>query len=123
TSTIIGSVFFWADYSIKLEPLRAEMDRLLTQVPELWDGQVKVLQVVETSDKAIQLRVLASSIDSSKNWDLRCYLRENLINFISCQQPQCLPLVRANLTQEENAAESSADLTEQTAAPERQPPV
>src|SRR5690606_1054961 len=64
TSTILGSVFFWVDYAIKLEPLRQELDRLLEQVPQLWDGQVKVLQVTDTSEKSIQLRVLASSIDS-----------------------------------------------------------
>lgn len=120
TSTILGSVFFWVDYAIKLEPLRQELDRLLEQVPQLWDGQVKVLQVTDTSEKSIQLRVLASSIDSSKNWDLRCYLRENLIKFISANQPECLPLMRANITQEESPAASPA---EPTKAPEHQPPV
>lgn len=97
SSSITGAVFFWADYSIPLKPLRDEMDRLLSQVPELWDGRVKVLQVTDTTDKVIQLRVLASSANSGSNWDLRCYLRENLIGFISREYPECLPQIRATL--------------------------
>jgi len=31
--------------------------------------------------QVIQLRVLASSAIPAANWDLRCYLRENLIGF------------------------------------------
>lgn len=97
TASITGSVFFWADYGIPLQPLREEMDRLLDQVPQLWDGRVKVLQVTDTTDKVIQLRVLASSLDSGSNWDLRCYLRENLIGFISREHPEHLPQLRATL--------------------------
>ncbi|WP_394243601.1 mechanosensitive ion channel family protein [Halopseudomonas laoshanensis] len=113
-ASITGSVFFWADYTIPLKPLREEMDRLLDQVPELWDGRVKVLQVTDTTDKVMQLRVLASSGDSGSNWDLRCYLREHLIGFISREYPECLPQLRATL-------ESPAG-SEVTATPPEQSP-
>lgn len=120
SSAIIGSVFFWVDYNIDLEPLRQEMDRLLDQVTELWDGRVKVLQVTETSEKCIQLRILASSADSSKNWDLRCYLRENMINFINRNYPGSLPQLRAALCEVDTDVKP-ADRSAQE--PERQPPV
>nr|WP_231703345.1 mechanosensitive ion channel domain-containing protein [Halopseudomonas pelagia] len=113
-ASITGSVFFWADYTLPLQPLRDEMDRLLEQVPTLWDGRVKVLQVTDTTDKVVQLRVLASSGDSGSNWDLRCYLRENLICFISREYPECLPQLRA--TMESPAAEPAAEKP-----PERSP--
>ena len=38
-SSIIGSVFFWVDYSLPLEPLREELRRLCQEVPELWDTE------------------------------------------------------------------------------------
>lgn len=96
TSSILGSIFFWVDYQMPLEPLRQELDRLLEQAPSsLWDGRVKVLQVTEATDKAIQIRILASSVDSSKNWDLRCYIRENILHFIGKNYPQSLPQLRA----------------------------
>lgn len=118
TSTLIGSVFFWVDYSVPLEPLREELKRILQEVPELWDGRVSVLQVTDTSEKAIQLRILASSADASKGWDLRCYIREKIINYISNHYPDALPQLRASLLDAEKPATE-----ENFNAPERQPPV
>lgn len=94
TSTIIGSVFFWVDYSMPLQPLRDELERLLQAVPKLWDGRVKVLQVTDTTDRVIQLRALASAYDASSSWDLRCYLREHLIGFVQREYPGSLPRLR-----------------------------
>lgn len=120
-SSIIGSVFFWVDYSLPLEPLREELRRLCQDVPQLWDGRVIVLQVTDTSEKSIQLRVLVSSPDSSRNWDLRCHLREGLIGFVQRQYPQCLPQLRADLSvgHKPNIDKSVPEHME----PERQPPV
>ncbi len=120
-SSIIGSVFLWVDYSLPLEPVREELRRLCGEVPELWDGRVIVLQVTDTSEKSIQLRVLVSSPDSSRNWDLRCHLRESLIGFIHRQYPHSLPQLRADLSvgHKPNIDDSVPDHME----PERQPPV
>jgi len=120
-SSIIGSVFLWVDYSLPLEPLREELRRLCQDVPQLWDGRVIVLQVTDTSEKSIQLRVLVSSPDSSRNWDLRCHLREGLIGFVQRQYPQCLPQLRADLSvgHKPNIDKSVPEHME----PERQPPV
>lgn len=120
TSSLLGSIFLWVDYSIALEPLREELKRLCSQVPELWDGRVSGLQVTDSTEKAIQLRILVSSADSSKNWDLRCYVREKIINFIAANQPECLPQLRATVT--ENAPEAT-DESQEFSSPERQPPV
>ncbi|USR41992.1 mechanosensitive ion channel family protein [Ectopseudomonas hydrolytica] len=119
TSSITGSVFFWVDYATPLEPLRQELTRLCQEARHLWDERVNVLQVVDTSDRAIQLRVLVSSPDSSRNWDLRCYIRENLITFISNRYPDHLPRLRANLHGSEDAAPRNTP----TADAQRQPPV
>lgn len=120
-SSIIGSVFFWVDYSLPLEPVREELRRLCQEVPELWDGRVIVLQVTDTSEKSIQLRVLVSSPDSSRNWDLRCHLREALINFIQRQYPQSLPQLRADLSV--GRKPSFDHSVPEHVEPERQPPV
>ncbi|MCW3148109.1 mechanosensitive ion channel family protein [Stutzerimonas stutzeri] len=120
-SSLIGSVFLWADYSLPLESVREELRRLCKDVPELWDGRVCVLQVTEAGEKAIQLRALVSSADSSRNWDLRCHIRENLLGFIQRQYPQALPQLRADLA----VGQKPAPDTSQPAhvEPERQPPV
>ena len=98
SSNIIGSVFFWVDYRLPLEPLRQELTRILEAAPE-WDRRVCTLQVTDTSERAMQVRVLASSINSGSNWDLKCRIREGLIAFIQREHAEALPHVRAELTQ------------------------
>ncbi|WP_443191967.1 mechanosensitive ion channel family protein [Pseudomonas indica] len=123
SSGLTGAVFIWVDYSLPLEPLREELKRLCAGVPELWDGRVCVLQVTDASERAMQLRVLVSSPDSSRNWDLRCHLRESLIGFVSREYPHCLPQLRADLNEGYNRkAEPAAPRDVQSEA-ERQPPV
>ncbi len=120
-SSIIGSVFLWVDYSLPLEPVREELRRLCGEVPELWDGRVIVLQVTDTSEKSIQLRVLVSSPDSSRNWDLRCHLRESLICFIQRRYPDSLPQLRADLRVGHKPSVDHS--VPEHIEPERQPPV
>ena len=47
----------------------------------------------------MQLRVLVTSANSSLNWDLRCKVREALIDFMQRDYPQHLPLMRAELAE------------------------
>ncbi len=118
TSSIIGSVMLWVDYRTPLEPLREELDRLCNST-DLWDGRVVVLQAVECSERAVQVRVLVSSLDSSRNWDLRCYLREGLLKYLATHSPEFLPVTRATLL----SGEQEKMHHEPDRAPERQPPV
>lgn len=119
TTELLGFFYLWLDYSVPIEPLREEASRLCKEVPELWDGRVCGVQVTDTDDKSIQVRFLVSTTDSSKNWDLRCYLRENMINFIMKHYPDSLPQLRATLREKE----PSAPEADAHPAPERQPPV
>ena len=96
TSQIIGSVFFWVDYTTDLEPLRAEATRL-AQGSKDHDGRVCLLQVVDTSERAMQLRLIVSSPSAGQNWDLRCLLREGLIALMQREHPDALPRIRAEL--------------------------
>lgn len=122
SASLLGSVFFWVDYSLPLEPLRRELERLCQEEPGLWDGEVCVLQVTDCNERAMQLRVLASSGDSSRNWDLRCYLRENLLAFINHNYPDSLPRVRANLETRAQPSEE-APHTSEGRFTDLQPPV
>jgi small-conductance mechanosensitive channel len=121
TSSLIGSVFLWVDYALPLEELREETERICKDIPHLWDGRVCVLQVTDTTDKAMQLRVLLSSADSSRSWDARCHMRERLISYIAKQYPQCLPILRAEMSSRTIQPERDGHETP-TEIP-RQPPV
>lgn len=96
SADIIGSVFWWVDYGLPLEPLRAEIRRLCEQVPQWWDGEVVVLQVVDSSERSMQLRALMTARNSGDAWDLRCHVRAGVIEFIQREYPQYLPRLRAD---------------------------
>ncbi|SDV51446.1 mechanosensitive ion channel family protein [Chitinasiproducens palmae] len=107
-SQLIGSVFLWLDYRIPLEPLRRELQRLCEQASE-WDKRVQVLQVTDSNERAMQLRALVSSVNSSLNWDLRCKVREGLIAYVSRHYPEYLPRLRTEIPQLERVPEASAE--------------
>jgi small-conductance mechanosensitive channel len=96
SAQLIGTIYLWLDYRVPLEPLRDEVKRLCKEAPQ-WDGRVCVLQVTDANEQAMQLRILASSADSSSNWDLRCRVREGIIAFVQQRYPEGLPRLRAEV--------------------------
>lgn len=96
SAEILGSVFIYVDYTVPLAALREELDRVLQASP-LWDGKVKVLQVTDAKERTLELRALMSSADASISFDLRCEVREKLIDFIQVNYPESLPRFRAEV--------------------------
>ncbi len=90
---LLGHLYVYADYTLPVQALREELLRLLGETP-LWDGKVATLQVTEATPQGIQLRALMSARNSSDSWNLRCLIREQLIAFLQCRYPQCLPHTR-----------------------------
>lgn len=96
SAEIIGTVFLFVDYTMPLAPLRAEAQRLC-EASKDWDRRFCLLQVTEAGEHNLQLRVLVTASNSSKAWDLRCFVREGLIEFIQREYPQHLPNWRGRL--------------------------
>ena len=94
TGDILGTVFIYLDYTAPVEEIRTEFARLVNTT-ELWDKRVQVLQVTNTTENIIELRALMSASSSSRAFDLRCYIRENLVAFIQKNYPDSLPRTRA----------------------------
>lgn len=103
SSEILGTAYLWVDYGMPLEPLRAELRRVCEATPE-WDRRVCLIQVTDAAERAMQLRVLVSAADAGRAWDLRCLVRERLIDFIRREWPQFLPRVRAELAESSGAS-------------------
>ena len=93
TAQLLGTVFIYADYKLPVNEVRQELQRILEST-DFWDGRVCVLQVTDSTEKTMELRALMSAEDSSKAWDLRCYVRERLIAFLQERFPQFLPRMR-----------------------------
>jgi len=114
TSEILGTVFLYLDYTAPFDAIRKEFDRLL-QSSDLWDKRTGGMQVTNTTQNAVEVRFLISASNSSKAFDLRCYIRENLVSFIQKNYPEALPVTRAIIASDNNTdnlgAENKALLT------------
>lgn len=96
SAQILGSVFLYVDYSMPLAPLREYFEKILNET-ELWDRETQVLQVTDSTEKIMTIRLLMTARNSPTAWDLRCYVREKMIDFIQHNYPQSLPKFRAAL--------------------------
>lgn len=95
---LIGAVMLWVDYTIPVGAVRAELEQIAGDC-RLWDGRVVNLQVVDATERAVQLRALVSARTASEAWDLRCEVREKLISFLQSRHPAALPKQRAELVE------------------------
>ncbi|MDG1571384.1 mechanosensitive ion channel [Robiginitalea sp. M366] len=101
SSDLIGVVFLYTDYTLPIEPVRKELQRLVSE-HELWDGQVANIQVTDSKPGFVELRVLVSASDATKAWDLRVYVREKLIAYLQEHYPDHLARTRVLLQPTEN---------------------
>ena len=109
SSFILGTVFLYTDYTISIDAIREELDRLLED-NDLWDKKVKVVQVTDTTEKTMELRILVSAKDSPTAWELRVFLREKLIQFIKENYPESLPKTRVEFPDQQKHSKNNVEL-------------
>lgn len=93
SAQIHQSVFLFLDYAMPMDPLRAELQRVVQGAPE-WDGRTASVAVTDTTDQTIKVRVLVSARAAGPAFDLGCKVREALLAFVSREYPGCLPHAR-----------------------------
>jgi small-conductance mechanosensitive channel len=87
---LIGTVLLYVDPTAPVQAIRERLNEIAAQ-SKLWNGKVVNLQVTDCSETAIQLRALVSANSASAVWDLRCEVREKLIDFLQREYPSALP--------------------------------
>lgn len=107
---ILGTVLLYVDYTMPVRLIRKELDRLL-EGNNLWDGKVKTVQVTNTSEHAMEIRILTSSSNSGASFDLRCAIREHMISFIQKNYPNALPYLRTAISNETQQDKETSDLS------------
>lgn len=93
-SDLLGTVFLYLDYSAPVDMIRQRFDKLLRE-SKLWDKKVSSIQVTDCKERVIELRALMSARNAGDAFDLRCHVREKLIEFIQQEYPESLPKTRS----------------------------
>jgi small-conductance mechanosensitive channel len=94
SSELLGTVHLYLDYTAPVDEIRKEFTRLIEASP-LWDKRAAAIQVTNASENTMEVRALISAADGGKAFDLRCYIREQLLTFIQKNYPESLPKTRA----------------------------
>jgi small-conductance mechanosensitive channel len=93
TSSILGTAFVYADYTVPINEVRTELERIVRASPH-WDGQVCVLHVTDLTERTVQLRALVSAPNAGRAFELRAEVREKLIGYLQREHPDALPKIR-----------------------------
>ncbi|WIB69624.1 mechanosensitive ion channel domain-containing protein [Curtobacterium sp. MCBD17_026] len=97
-SELLGAVEFDLDWRVSPADMRAELDRIL-DTSTIWDRRVKVLQVTDAVGGLVRVRILVTAPDAGGLFDLRCYVREEMVEWLQRTHPDALPVQRVQLTE------------------------
>lgn len=99
SADIMGSVFLYVDYAVPINELRKAFEGFLEKT-DLWDRKAQVLQVTDCKDRSMEIRLLMTAKNSPTAWDLRCFIREQMLVYIQEHYPDSLPRLRVSLEKE-----------------------
>ena len=89
----LGTVELKLDWSAPMTLIRAKVEQLLTAT-DLWDGRTWGVQITDSDEYTVTVRVLVSAKNSGYLSDLRAYMREQLISWIVTEEPWARPAQR-----------------------------
>ena len=92
-SAQLGTVELKLDWSAPMALIRAKVEQLLNAT-DLWDGRTWGVQITDSDEYTVTVRVLVSAKNSGHLSDLRAYMREQLISWIVTEEPWARPAQR-----------------------------
>jgi small-conductance mechanosensitive channel len=110
STSILATALLYVDYSVPLDVLRTELERVLKGSP-FWDGKDWALEMTDTTERCVVLRSAMSAADAGTAWKLRCEVREKLVEFLQRDYPQALPRLRTDLNPALSAGDPEASLS------------
>jgi hypothetical protein len=105
SSELLGSVEIDLDWRVSPVAMRAELDKILKRT-DIWDGRASVLQVTDATGGFVRVRILVTAVDAPTLFDLRCFIREEMVEWLQTQDPAAIPRTRVQMVEAEARAES-----------------
>ena len=86
---LTGPVFLHLDPATEIAPIRAEFERFIATQTN-WDKRMATALLTEAHPESIELRLAMSAATISQLFDLRCAVREHMIDWLRHQMPDAL---------------------------------
>ena len=96
SGSIIGAVTWHLDYTAPVAKIREKLEEIV-RASSRWDKKVVNLQLIDTDRDSITVRALMSARNSPIAWELRCEVREAMLDWLQREHPGSLPRHRTEL--------------------------
>ena len=100
SSELLGSIEFDLDWRVSPSHMREQLDAVLARTA-LWDKRASVLQVTDAVGGYVRIRILVTAVDAPTLFDLRCFVREQMVEWLHERSPVALPRNRVQLVEQE----------------------
>jgi len=111
SSELLGSIELDLDWRVSPGEMRDELARMLARTT-LWDGRTSVLQVTDAVGGVVRVRILVTAVDAPTLFDLRCFVREQFVEWLRERDVGALPVTRVEMV--ENPQKLRKSRTEST---------
>ena len=98
SSELLGSIDFDLDWRVSPGRMRERLTEILDASP-IWDRRASVLQVTDAVGGYVHVRVLVTAVDAPTLFDLRCSVREQLVEWLRSEDADALPQTRVELVE------------------------
>ncbi len=96
-SELLGAVEIDLDWRVDVGALRVRLDEVLADT-DLWDRRTSVVQVTDAVGGLVRVRVLVTAVDAPTLFDLRCHVREQIVEWARAHAgAEALPRRRVEL--------------------------
>ncbi|MCU1474115.1 mechanosensitive ion channel domain-containing protein [Amnibacterium sp.] len=99
SSQLMQAVEFDLDWRVDPQGMREQLHEILGRT-NLWDGRTAVLQVTDAINAVVHVRILLTAVDAPTLFDLRCFVREEMIRWMQRTAPDALPRTRLVITRD-----------------------
>jgi small-conductance mechanosensitive channel len=107
SSSMIGTVMLYVDFTAPVALIRERLTEILKQSNK-WDGITGSLQVTDLKAGTMELRCLLSARSPAQTFDLRCEVREKLIDFLQKEHREALPRSRQLCLRQSDRSEETS---------------
>jgi small-conductance mechanosensitive channel len=96
TADLLGTVHVHTDFGVRVDSVREALT-LALESSGMWDRRVNVVHVTDAIEGRLELRLLMSAANAPLLWDLRCHVREKIVEFLQREHPRTLMRTRVEL--------------------------
>lgn len=98
-SELLGSVELDLDWTVSPAEMREHLAEVLDGDP-LWDRRASVLQITDATGGLVRVRILVTAHNAGQLWDLRCNVREAMVEWLHDKHAEALPRTRVTMIEQ-----------------------